>query len=197
MKLLRILLGVTLSFSLFATPAFAAESSIASFTNNTLDIITLIAAAGAVLFLVHGGYMYLSSAGKPDVLEEAKKTIKNAFIGLIIVLAAGAIVSTLRTSLSPNADTTTTSVVSLTPVTTVEPSDGLTQVLIDAVSSFIKTLLEFSDETHYGWCYRFSDQHAKRLNKLSCAELLACNLGNCRFTVCNCRCLARTATYEC
>ncbi len=143
MKLLIFILGIVLSLAAFANPVFAAsDSAISTYTNSTLDIITLIASAGAILFLIRGGYMYLSSAGKPDVLEEAKKTIKNAFIGLVIVLAAGAIVSTLRNLLGPTADTTNTSIISLTPVTTVTPSDGLTQVLIDAVSSFIQNIVE-------------------------------------------------------
>ncbi len=144
MKVLIFLLGFALSFIVCATPTLAASpsSEITSYTSNTLNIITLLSTALAVLFLVRGGYAYLTSAGRPDALEEAKKTIRNAIIGLVIVLAAGAIVSVLRGTLGPAPDTATTAVVELAPVTTVKPSDGLTQVLIDAVSSFIQNIVE-------------------------------------------------------
>lgn len=46
----------------------------------------------AVLFVVYGGFKYVTSSGKPDKLEEAKSTLKYAGFGVVIVLAAYAIV---------------------------------------------------------------------------------------------------------
>lgn len=144
MKLLLYLLALLLPFFLWACPAYAVSenSDIVNYTNNTLQIITLIASSAAVLFLIKGGYFYMTSSGKPESLENAKKTIRNALIGLVLVLGAGLIVSVFQNALHGSAADTNTGAISLTPITTVTPSDGLTQVLIDAVTGFIQNIVE-------------------------------------------------------
>lgn len=126
------------------SPAFAASTSneIINYTRDTLNIITVIGAGAAVLFLVKGGYLYLSSTGRPDALENAKKTIRNALIGLVLILSATAIVSVLQNALNNPAASTGTSAISLTPLTTTTPTGGLTQVLIDAVTGFMQNIVE-------------------------------------------------------
>ena len=119
-------------------------SDITNYTNDTLGIITLISSLAAAFFLIKGGYQYITSSGRPEALGQAKKTIHTALIGLIIVLAASIIVSVFKTSLSPSSQANTASSVALTPITINKPSDGLTQVLIDAVSAFMQNIVESS-----------------------------------------------------
>lgn len=45
----------------------------------------------AVIFIIIGGYMYMTSGGNEEKTEKAKQYIKNAVIGLIIVLLSWAI----------------------------------------------------------------------------------------------------------
>ncbi|HDQ22804.1 MAG TPA: hypothetical protein ENN28_02395 [Candidatus Uhrbacteria bacterium] len=45
----------------------------------------------AVLIILYGGYMYMTSAGNPEKIETAKKILKNAVIGLLIILSSFAI----------------------------------------------------------------------------------------------------------
>lgn len=144
MKVLILLLGLILVFLVLPSSTFAASANpdITSYVGNTLSIITVVASAVAVLVLIRGGYMYITSAGKPDTLEEAKKTIRNALVGLVMVLAAGAIVGIFRAALSPATDEPVSSVIALTPINTVKPSDGLAQVMIDAVSSFMQNIVQ-------------------------------------------------------
>ncbi len=127
-------------------PAFAATSApdISSYTDSTLQIITAIATTAVVLFLVRGGYQYITSTGSPDALENAKRTIRNALIGLVIVLAARVIMSGFQHALSPASNDSGSSAVNLTPITTTTPKEGLTQVLIDAVSAFMQNIVESS-----------------------------------------------------
>jgi len=129
-------------FLLWATPAFAVSGEITQYTSNTLSMITAIAAAAAVFFLVKGGYLYITSTGKPDSLESAKKTIRNALIGLVIVLGAGLIVSVFSNSFHQVSNSTNAGAVSVAPIQTSQPTDGLTQVLIDAVSGFLQNLVQ-------------------------------------------------------
>jgi hypothetical protein len=143
---LMLLASIILSSLLFPHSVLAASSipEITSYTSDTLTSITLIASASAVFFLLRGGYLYITSTGKPEVLEEAKKTIRNALLGLVLVIAANAIVSTLQGALVGNANTGTITNLPLAQIESVKPNEGLTQVLIDAVNGFIQNIVESS-----------------------------------------------------
>lgn len=54
-----------------------------------------IAAYVTIFFIIKGGFNYMTSAGAPDGMASAKKTITNAVIGLVIVLLSAIIVNTI------------------------------------------------------------------------------------------------------
>lgn len=143
MKLFNKLFITIALFFLLATPAFAANNSeIATFTNQTLTTLISLAGLAAVFFLIKGAYGYITSNGKPDGIEHAKLTIRNALIGLVLVLGAG-----VTSSLFNNAFTTpnvgsSASTIQLQPIVPVTPSNGLTQVLIDAVNGFLQNIVQ-------------------------------------------------------
>ncbi len=58
-----------------------------------INVLLAIAAVIAVLYLVIGGYRYVTSAGSEKAAGEARKIITNAIIGLIVIILAYAIVS--------------------------------------------------------------------------------------------------------
>ena len=98
MKLLKILF-FSLAFLAWPNLVFAAQNNdVSSFTNQTLSSLFVIATLASVFFLIRGGYLYIMSSGNPDSVEEAKKTIRNALIGLILVLGAGTVSSIDRKS---------------------------------------------------------------------------------------------------
>ena len=143
MKRLILFISLVLPLLVFAKPALAMNSppEILEFTGNTLNIITMIATAAAVFFLIRGGYLYITSTGNPEVLAQAKKTIRNAVIGLILVLGAGVIISIFNNAL-PGGGTSAGQSISMPAITTTKPTDGLTQVLIDAVTAFLQNIIE-------------------------------------------------------
>lgn len=146
MKLVAAILGIAIPL-FHPALVFAANSTpneVTSFTSDTLSIITIISAAAAVFFLIRGGYVYITSTGKPDALEEAKKSIRNALIGLILVLSASSIVSLLQGALIGDVGNGTVANLPVTQIESVAPSEGLTQVLIDAVNGFIQNVVESS-----------------------------------------------------
>jgi len=61
-----------------------------------IDYILVIVGAIAVVFIIIGGFRYITSAGNDKFVEDAKSTITYAIIGLVIVLLAYVIVSTLN-----------------------------------------------------------------------------------------------------
>lgn len=60
-----------------------AQSTISS----AIELILVIASVSFLFMFLFGGFKYLSSQGDPGKLEDAKKTITNALIGLVIVFA--------------------------------------------------------------------------------------------------------------
>ena len=66
-------------------------------------IIGAILAFVGVIFLVltiYGGFLWMTAGGNPDQIKKAKGLIVNSIIGLVIVLAAYAIVSFVLTSIT-------------------------------------------------------------------------------------------------
>jgi len=134
--------GMFILLLFYVEPAFAAGSSIMDYTSSTIQFLTLIAGAAAIFFIVKGGYLYITSSGKPDVLEHAKMTIRNALIGLILVIAASFIISSLNGFFTNSSQIGSAGAIPFQDIVPVKPSDGLTQVLIDAVNGFLQNLVQ-------------------------------------------------------
>jgi hypothetical protein len=67
-----------------------------------IKILLLIAGAIAVLFVVYGGYQYLTSAGNAEAAEKGKNTVVNALIGIIIIILAYVIINVIVNMVSGN-----------------------------------------------------------------------------------------------
>ena len=115
---------------------------VASFTLNALNTLTLLASLVASLVLVVGGYLYITSSGKPEALEAAKKTIRNAVVGLVLVLSANTLISLFHGALTTPSINVTSSQLALTAIEPVAPEGGLTQVLLDAIGSLLQNIIQ-------------------------------------------------------
>ncbi len=62
---------------------------ITTVSNTLLMLVGVV----AVLFVIIGGFQYISSAGNPENVGKAKQTILYAIIGIIITIIAYAVVS--------------------------------------------------------------------------------------------------------
>ena len=122
--------------------AVSTTSEISDFTNNTLSIILTIAGIAQVFFLIKAGYEYMTSAGKIENLVSAKRTIRNAILGLVMVIGASILVSIFNNALMVNISSNNNSTIDLNTIETVAPSDGLTQVLIDSISALMQNIVE-------------------------------------------------------
>lgn len=142
----RVLTLASIFTSFLLSPQFVqaqtASAEVMEYTNSTLQIITWIASIAAVFFIIKGGYEYMTSAGNPVALEAGKKTIRTALIGLLLVLSARVVISVYQTALTAPTDPGSGVVVDIPALSSTTPSDGLTQVLIDAVSAFMQNIVE-------------------------------------------------------
>lgn len=75
-----------------ATGTVAGALTISQIVTNALNFILSIFGILAVIMLVVGGMMYLSSAGDEDRIDTAKKTIKWAIVGIVVSFSAVVIV---------------------------------------------------------------------------------------------------------
>lgn len=83
---------VVVLFSADTVLAVDGAAQTENFIKNIVKTLVSIAGAVAVVFMVVGGFHYITSAGHPEKLDKAKKTLLYSGIGLVIVLAAYAIV---------------------------------------------------------------------------------------------------------
>ena len=65
-----------------------------------IRILLLISGAIAVLFVIIGGFRYITSAGNEEAAEKGKNTLVNAIIGIIVVTLAYVIINVVVNTVS-------------------------------------------------------------------------------------------------
>lgn len=113
-----------------------------SFVSNSLNTLIVIASLVAVFFLIKAGYLYITSTGNPDMLEDAKKTIRNALIGLLFVIGASVFSSLLHKSFITPHQNTSVDTIQIAPIEPVKSESGLSQILVDAIAGFIQNIVQ-------------------------------------------------------
>ena len=120
--------------------ATAAANSMRSFVTPIVGSIIAIASVAVVFMLINGGYQYMTSSGDPDKLENAKKVIRNALIGLAMVVAAATLTAILSHAYNASSGDIGQKLPAL--VTIDMPGGGITNVIFDAIISFLRGLVE-------------------------------------------------------
>jgi hypothetical protein len=67
---------------------FKSTSTLGDIINVAIPILFALAGTGLLLYLISGGFGYLTSAGDPKKMEAAKTVITNAVIGFLIIISA-------------------------------------------------------------------------------------------------------------
>lgn len=62
---------------------------------NIIQAGLVIVAYVTIFFIIKGGFGYITSAGSPEGMSSAKKTITNAIIGLVIAVFSASIVNAI------------------------------------------------------------------------------------------------------
>lgn len=73
-----------------------------TFTEKIIEIAVPLSIGCAVILLVYGGYMMMSSQGNPDKLQEARSIVTNAVIGLLVILLSVSILLIISNGLGLN-----------------------------------------------------------------------------------------------
>ncbi len=91
----------------FSTPSAGGtglpnETRFSDFVMRIINIALAVAGLIAVLFLIIGGFRYITSAGNEETAESAKKIIINAIIGVVVIILSFVIVRVISNALLNN-----------------------------------------------------------------------------------------------
>ena len=120
----------------------ASNPEVENFTHDAMTALIGLASVAVVFFLVRGAYLYITSTGNPAALDEAKRTIRNALIGLVIVVGAAVFSSILNNAMTQPASNAVGTPLNLAPIEPAPHDNSLAQVLMDAVSGFLQNIIQ-------------------------------------------------------
>jgi hypothetical protein len=120
----------------------AATDLIRSYVMPIISSFCVLAAFVCVLFISIGGVQYMISRGKPDNLGRAKRIIKNALIGLVLVLGAAALTTILSHAMGSQVTSGSSSLPKLTDITPASNSNVLVDVMLTAVTGFLNVIIQ-------------------------------------------------------
>jgi hypothetical protein len=135
-------MGIPVGFPLtLLADASAASSAMRSFVTPMVATLCVIASLACTFFLVTGGIQYMSSKGKPENLEHAKRTLKNALIGLILVIAAATLTAILSHAYSSSAGVMADKLPTLQPIQQ-SGSGGFWDVIIKSIVHVLQNITD-------------------------------------------------------
>jgi hypothetical protein len=109
-----------------------------------VEVLGGLATLVATFFLVNGGIHYMTSSGNPEKLEHAKKVIRNALVGLVLVIGAGVLVGILTHAYNSSAGSGLGKLgsPSLEAIQPAKTSGSLIDILVDAIVGLFKNIIE-------------------------------------------------------
>jgi hypothetical protein len=121
--------------------ASAASGAMRAFVTPAVITLCVLAGLASTLFLAVGGFQYMTSSGKPEKLEQAKKIIRNAMLGLILVLAAGTLTAILSHAYASSAGAMHDKLPTIAPVTP-KASNSFGDAMLQGIISLLKAIIE-------------------------------------------------------
>jgi|SRR5581483_12007108 len=84
----------------FGGGGISSSQSLPELISNVVKIMLMFAGIIAVVFIIIGGYQYITSAGNDEAAEKGKKTLVNAIIGIVVIVLSYAIISVITNLVS-------------------------------------------------------------------------------------------------
>ena len=86
--------------NLFGGTGLSAEKSLPALILDVIQILLLVAGGIAVLFIIIGGYWYITSAGNAEQAEKGRGALVNAIIGIVLIVMSYAIITVVQNTVS-------------------------------------------------------------------------------------------------
>lgn len=126
----------------FFGDASGAVTAMRDYVGPTIRTLAALAAIVCTFFIVNSGYQYMTSSGKPEQMDHAKHVLRNALLGLIIVLSAATLTSILTSAYGQPAGGHTATLPSLQAIPPQNVGNGLIDILIKAVTGFLNNIIQ-------------------------------------------------------
>lgn len=120
----------------------AANDVMRNYLTPTMLVLVGLATLVCTFFVVMAGYSYITSRGAPDKLEYAKRVMKNALIGLVIVIAAGTLTAILVSTYSSANSNGVQNIPVLKIIDQPKTDLSVVDVLIKAIVGLFKHIIE-------------------------------------------------------
>lgn len=117
-------------------------SGVESSLSPIIKAFEIVGSLLSVLFLIVGGFNYITSSANPEKLAKSKRIIKNALIGLVIVIAASFISNLLINTYGPVSNNNTTNIPSINAINQNKSSNGLLDIIIKTISGVLGSIIE-------------------------------------------------------
>lgn len=78
----------------------ACSKNLFELLNGVIHLLLLFTGSLAVLFVIIGGYFYITSGGNEQQAEKGKRTLINAVIGIVVILMSNAIVMVITNTIN-------------------------------------------------------------------------------------------------
>ncbi len=86
--------------SFFPSSGIGGSTSFTQLLQNVIEIMLLFAGAIAVVFVIIGGYQYITSGGNEETAEKGRQTLTNAIIGVIVIVLSYTIITVIANLVS-------------------------------------------------------------------------------------------------
>lgn len=85
---------------LFPSSGLSGATSLSDLIARGIQLMLLFAGAIAVVFVIIGGYWYITSGGNEETAEKGQKTLTNAIIGVVVIVLSYAIITVIANLVS-------------------------------------------------------------------------------------------------
>ena len=132
---------LTMSLRLMADSS-SAIATVRNYVTPTMQALIAIASIASVFFIIYGGILYMTSSGRPEKLDQAKRVLKNTLIGVVIIIGAGALTAILSSAMTHPASPSSAMLPNLQAIQPASSSNGLIDVLIGAITGLLNNIIQ-------------------------------------------------------
>lgn len=123
--------------------AQAASDTMRAYITPAMVTICSLATLVCAFFIVIGGIRYITSSGNPEKLFQAKLVLKNALIGLVLVLAAATLTSILHHAYSSSNGVSNKNMPEIQVIEPLEKDDSTSGVITGAIIGIFRGIIKF------------------------------------------------------
>ncbi len=79
----------------YSGTGLSGSQNLVQFIGSIINLLLTFAGAIAIVFVIIGGYWYITSGGNEEQAEKGQKTLTNAIIGVVVVILSYVIINVI------------------------------------------------------------------------------------------------------